>query len=124
MAHNDSGTLDLEEKTATSLAFSDHSIVDGADNEPAGRQVVVAGLGETWKKIEVIVGLDQAGCARKFFEILFRVLGVSLVVAYVLGTGYADWIIGVVAGNLGGVPHERILGGLYFAAKHLSFLLF
>ncbi|KZP25695.1 hypothetical protein FIBSPDRAFT_887938 [Athelia psychrophila] len=87
-----------------------------------GRGAAVAGLTEEWKVLEG--GLDGDGVFKHFFKIFFRVLGVSVIVAYVLGTAYADWMIGIAAGNIVGVPHDRVLGGVYFAAKHLSMLIF
>lgn len=95
---------------------------DSAETEEPGRGQAVAGLTKEWGVLEGLLG--AAGTFKKFFVILFRVLGVSLIVAYVLGTAYADWMIGVAAANIPGVPHERVLGGVYFAAKHLSMLIF
>ena len=52
-------------------------------------------------------------------------LGLTLLSAYLLGTAYADWVIGIVARNLVGVPDDevtKVVAGLYFAAKHLDML--
>lgn len=90
--------------------------------EDPGRGQAVTGLTTEWGVIEGLFG--AAGAFKIYFLILFRILGISLIAAYVLGSAYADWMIGVAAGNLEGVPHERVLGGLYFAAKHLTMLIF
>ncbi|KAF7973496.1 hypothetical protein HWV62_3412 [Athelia sp. TMB] len=52
-------------------------------------------------------------------------LGLTLLLAYLLGTAYADWVIGIVARNVVGVPDDevtKVVSGLYFAAKHLDML--
>ena len=94
------------------------------DEENPGRLAAVLGLAGGWESLEDKAGLNDPGFFKHFFKITLLVLGISLIVAYVLGTAYADWMIGIAAGNVVGVPHERVLGGIYFAAKHLSMLLF
>ena len=94
------------------------------DEGNPGRLVAVLGLAGGWEAMEGLVGLNDPGFFRHFFKITLLVFGISFIVAYLLGTAYADLMIGIAAGNLVGVPHERVLGGIYFAAKHLSMLLF
>ena len=55
-------------------------------------------------------------------------LGLMLLLAYLVGAAYADWMIGIVTGNIVGVPDDaahdnnKIVAGVYFAAKHLDML--
>ncbi|KAF7975541.1 hypothetical protein HWV62_9377 [Athelia sp. TMB] len=94
------------------------------DDANPGRLAAVLGLAGGWESLENKAGLNDPGFFKHFVKITVLVLGISLIIAYVLGTAYADWMIGIAAGNVVGVPHERVLGGIYFAAKHLSMLLF
>jgi hypothetical protein len=51
-------------------------------------------------------------------------MGNALVVTTVLFAFYADWVLGAVAQNLGGVPSKDVapLYWVFFAAKQLSML--
>ncbi|KAF7973495.1 hypothetical protein HWV62_14994 [Athelia sp. TMB] len=55
-------------------------------------------------------------------------LGLMLLLAYLAGAAYSDWMIGIITGNMVGVPddalHEnnKMIAGAYFAAKHLDML--
>ncbi|KAF7980275.1 hypothetical protein HWV62_39033 [Athelia sp. TMB] len=89
-----------------------------------GRLVAVLGLAGGWDSLEGKAGLDGPGFFNRLFRITSLAFGISLIIAYVLGTAYADWMIGIAANNVVSVPRERVLGGVYFAAKHLSMLLF
>ncbi|KZP25693.1 hypothetical protein FIBSPDRAFT_379571 [Athelia psychrophila] len=93
------------------------SMIKGPDAGNPGHGGAVAGLIKGWKFLES--GLDGPSVFNVFFKIFFRVLGLSLILAYVLGTAYADWMVGIAADNIVGVPHESVLGGVYFAAKHV-----
>ena len=94
------------------------------DEENPGRLAAVLGLAGGWDSLEDKAGLNGPGFFKHFFKITSLAFGISLIIAYVLGTAYADWMIGIAANNVVGVPHERVLGGVYFVAKHLSMLLF
>lgn len=59
-------------------------------------------------------------CSRVFNFVGFIVT--ILFLAYVIFTAYSDWMIGVIAKNVTGVPYQRVLGIIYFVANHFDLL--
>lgn len=93
-------------------------------------------LEQNWSSIAVLhtvtwvfVGVFAAAVAVAIMSSLCaedtpRVLCLLLIMTYGLGSAYADWVIGIVAGNIEGVPPKTVLGAVYFAAKHLNLVYF
>lgn len=54
----------------------------------------------------------SAGHIKQFFVVFFGVLVLSLLMVYVLGTLYSDWVLGIVSGNLPGFGHTQKSKGL------------
>lgn len=75
--------------------------------------------------IAAIIGLIGA-CGDGDASWLAAAPTVCIVGVVILGVLYSDWILGVIAGNLAGVPSGdiRILYWAYFAAKRLPMLTF
>lgn len=78
----------------------------------------------TW----VFVGAFSATVPILLIAVCSRVLKFAgfivaiLFMAYVIFTAYSDWMIGVVARNITGVPYQRVLAIIYFVASHFDLL--